>query len=343
MKKELKSFQYSRPVFSNFSLGLCLSRKVYGAFLLTLSLGGTACTPRDIKVVDESTRLKINTNKNGPFSNVKKDGFSLENAALASFLIEKQIEAIELIKVSTGRSDLAKSQYSVSSSSSEGAETVDNKKQVTLVSGQDVLDYVNTDGHWLNKTKKSLAVSYTENESVLISLEGKSENNKISVDAADIAKTYVNFFEDVYTLKVTSVDQKADILEVTVGIEGSLNGAKGSTNASNKISINLKMSVDQASLKTSEVKIISSRAEIFYPGFNGKTFSLVSEGANFIVKGNGLCLALNGLAHISAGPKIKFDVIFENDSFTVSGKNSTKNLATCGKRPTVDLSRFLFN
>jgi hypothetical protein len=343
MKKKTSPFLCSETVLSNSTLGLCFSRKVCGAILLTLSLGVTACTPRDVKVVDESTRLKINTNKNGPFSNVKKDGFNLENSALASFLIEKQIEAIDLIKVSTGRSDLAKSQYSVSTSDAADKEAADNKKQVNLVSSQDVLDYVNTDGRWLHKIKKSLAVSYTEKESVLMSLEGKAESSKMSVDAADLGKTYVNLVEDSYVLKVTAADEKADVLQVNVLIEGSLSGAKGTANASNKISINLKMAVDQASLKSSDVKIISSRAEIFYPGFNGKTFNLVVEGSNYAVKGDGLCLALTGLAHVSAGPKIKFDMISENDVITASGKNWTKSLATCGKRPTIDLSRFLFN
>ncbi len=311
--------------------------------LLAAALSLAACTPRDVKVVDDATRAKINKYKIGSSKNNATAGFVLETFPLAAFLIEKQNEAIELAKLATGSLDPMKSQYKVENSGADGAKLQGGQNQTRIVSNSETLEYVLRDQPLQSKNKKSFAVNYSESEQGLESLVVKGEGNKTSLEYVGSEKKFVSLSEDIYELNFELDKKESDILRVNLKMDGSLVGARGAASVSNKISVTLQMFISRCSLKTQDVKVLSSSATINFPGFNGKTFSVTLEGANLAMKADGLCFASTGAFNAMAGPRNKFVINSESQQFTVAEKKWTSALVLCGKRPTVDLSRFLMN
>jgi hypothetical protein len=311
--------------------------------LLLTGLVLAACTPRDVKVVDDATRAKINKYKIGSFKKNATAGFSLETFPLAAFLIEKQNEAIELAKLATGSLDPMKSQYKVENSNSDEIKIQESQKQVRLTSNGEAFDYVIRDQPLQSKNKKSFSVNYSESELGIESLVVKGEGNKSTVEYGGSDKNFVSLTEDIYQLNFDLDKKESDLLRVNLKIDGALVGARGAASISNKISVNLKMIISRSSLKTQDVKVLSTSATINYPGFNGKTFSVTLEGANLVMNADGLCFASTGAFNATAGPKNKFVMNSESQQFTVAEKKWASVLVLCGKRPTVDLSRFLAN
>ncbi|HWU42604.1 MAG TPA: hypothetical protein VN132_04165, partial [Bdellovibrio sp.] len=140
------------------------------SFLLLSVLSFTACTPRDVKVVDANTRMKINAKKGkGGGANQKKvspQEFALSNYSLSAFLAEKQIEAIEFVKLATGSADAKKTQYIVSP-----AEDADGGvKSLKIFTNKEELQYTTEAGSWIAKANKYLAVTYALKDGVIDSL-----------------------------------------------------------------------------------------------------------------------------------------------------------------------------
>lgn len=309
--------------------------KIISIFTLSSFIGLSACTPRDVKVVDDNTRLKISSTKKGGGSQPVAGEFSLGNYALSAFLAEKQIEAVELLKLTSGSLAASKSIYTVTPQADRG----DGSKSTVLSSTKDILEYATDVGAWKAKTNKVLTASWVEKEHGLVSLQIKGVKLNSSTDSSDKDKTYVNLFEDSYDLAVSSADESSPNILVTVNIEGAIGGAKGGKNSPNKISVKLKMTVDKSSLATSQVKIVKAEAGMTYPGPNGKTFNSAFDADNLLVNVDGFCHSLDGSVNASAGPKNKYVVKFDDEKISVVGKNWNNKLASCGKRPTVDLSR----
>ncbi|MDG0816184.1 hypothetical protein [Bdellovibrio svalbardensis] len=307
--------------------------KLLSAFFISSLLGFTACTPRDVKVVDDNTRLKINSKKSGGGPRSQSGDFSLGNYALSSFLMEKQIEAVELVKLATGSAEATKTQFGVTALE-DGA---DGSKNATITSSKDILEYTSDGAGWKAKVNKTLNVSYTLKDGSLETLKASGTNVKSSVDSSDAQRTYVNLVESNYSLSVGPAD-KAENLKIELKSDGSISGAKGGKNIPNAVTISVTLVVDKASLATQDVKIISTTAAMTYPGPNGKVFNSNLDGGNLTLKADGLCNVLSGTVTASAGPKNKYSVTFDGEQISIAGKWS-KTLATCGKRPTVDLGR----
>ncbi|MBV2169333.1 MAG: hypothetical protein KUL82_11570 [Bdellovibrio sp.] len=307
--------------------------KFISALFVSSLLGVTACTPRDVKVVDENTRLKINAQKGGARGSQKQSGeFSLGNFALASFLMERQIEALEFVKLATGTTEPRKTQYELE----DQGVAADGSQQVKISSSKENLEYLSGEVTWKVKAAKTLLASYALKNGLLDSVSVKGANIKATVDAVGKDRTYVNLVENYeLTLKSTK-DENVAMIEVKT--DGTISGAKGGKNIPNKITVSLTMTVDKASLATQEVKILSVKADMTYPGPGAKIYNSGIQGGNLNLKMSGLCNVLDGKVTGSAGPKNKFDVKFEGEQISI-GTNWTNKLAGCGQRPTVDLGR----
>jgi hypothetical protein len=328
--------------FNNSKIGqLCVFTKCHVALISTV-IGLSACGPRDVKVVDDFTRLKIKSSR-GASKLKTTNEFVLGNYALSSLLIEKQIEALEIVRLSRGNLDSTKTQYTVTAVEGSEANIADGKKQIILKSTQDVLDFANSDGSWRNNLSKVVAVSLAEKEGQLVALEAKASQSKTNLQSVENEKIYTNLTEENYLLTLKFNEQNPELALLNLKIEGTLDVAKGTEVSANKFNLNVQISVDKDSLKSEIVKIVSSSATIFYPGYAGKTFSLKLNGTDLTVNGSGLCMAMNGAVDATTGNNSKFKIDLGQESIIVSDKKWTKTLATCGKRPDVDLSRFLIN
>ncbi|QDK38246.1 hypothetical protein [Bdellovibrio sp. NC01] len=309
--------------------------KLIPALFVSSLMGLAACTPRDVKVGTDDQRAKIrqlNNKGNGKANQKNANEFSLSNYSLSSFLMEKQIEAVELVKVAiSGDTEARKTQYVVEA----GQDREDGAKTAKITSVYQGYTYQSNDAAWVAKASKSINVVYTMKDGLLESLSATGANVNSTVDNPDAKKTYVNLEEETYAVKATSVD--AANLKIELKSAGQISGSKGGKNVPNAVTIAVTVVVDKASLLTSDVKIVSMDAAMTYPGFNGKTFNSNLKGGALALNLNGMCNKLVGTVDASAGPKNQYKVTFAEDSITIKGW--VKDLATCGKRPTVDISR----
>ncbi|WP_413942871.1 hypothetical protein [Bdellovibrio sp. HCB-162] len=315
---------------------------IFSALLISSALLTSACTPQDKAVVDKNLRATIQqqnarkAGKGGGATQRNPNQFSLTDYGLSAFLIERQIEAVELVKLATGSLDATKTQYALE----KLADNDKGLKQAKITAAKENLEYATEDGAWKTKASKSLDVTHGELNGDL-GVEIKAAGLKYSVDTADKNKKrfYVNLVDNVYELALVPSKDNKDAYELVVKIEGSLGGAKGAGNVNNKISMDLAMTIDKASLQTSEVKILSMNSSMKYPGSNDRVFNSGVSGANVTMKIEGLCSELIGKVKGSAGPKKTYDVVAGNEQIQI--KNEIRKLVTCGKRPTLDLSRLL--
>lgn len=307
--------------------------------LLLSALLFTACTPQDKAVVDDNTRAKINARKtrtNFPKKDAAND-FSLGNYALSGYLVERQIEAVELVKVAMGTLNGVEKQYRVDEVKNEGGD-LDHLK---MSSNSSNLEYEAANGRWKTRSQRNYEVRFVNPESQL-QFEVSGKDLKTYSDALDKEKNFVNMLENSYTLSVGPVagDEAGRLLEVVVKSNGLLKGAKGQGIRNHALTLDIKMIVEQESLLAGDVRILETTAQMTYPGSAGRTFNSKVSGENLTLQAEANCHKMTGQLSGEAGPKTKFSVAISEDSLSIN-KSWTKNLATCGTRPTVDYGRLL--
>lgn len=304
-----------------------------------MTLLTAACTPRDVPVVDKNKRAAIqaqNNRKSGgggsrPVGSSQAGEFTLRNYGISSFLIDRHVEAIELIKLVTGTMEAGKTSFVVEKS----VPGQDGALKTTLTSKDFAMEYVSEEQAWKFWQSKALNATIVAQGNEISSLKLlQKEQLKTKIDAADKKRFYVNLFEDSYELNLLPVGEN---YEITVTTQGTLSGAKGGANSPNKVGVKVKMVVAKDSLETSEVKIVSLESRMTYPGKN-KEFSVDLKANNVLVQIDGSCHTLKGSFNAKAGNS-GFDVAFDgSDKFKINKKVEVK-MPLCGKRPIVDLSR----
>lgn len=310
------------------------------ALLISSLLLTTACTPQDKAVVDKNLRADIqaaNARKaGGSRSQGNSTDFSLRDYGLASLLVERQIEAVELVKLAMGSLEDVQTQYAVEKQSADeqGLEKV-------LIKNKDPLEFANEDGPWKTVVLKNLEASVKQSEQETLVDVKATGRNKVSIDSLDKDKKrfFVNLIDSSYELKLISTKDPSQY-QLTVSAKGSIEGAKGSKNSKSDVDFEISMLIDKASLQSSEVIVLSSAAKVNYPGVNGRTFFSEVKASDVKIKVTGLCSEMVGSVTVAAGPKKTFKAELGQEEIKIN--QAAKKLATCGKRPTVDLSRLLF-
>lgn len=314
---------------------------LFSSILASLTLLTAACTPRDVPVVDKNKRAAIQAQNNrksggGGGSRTGAGGsqsgeFTLRNYGISSFLVDRHVEAIELIKLVTGTMDAGKTSFAVE----KAVPGQDGALKTTLTSKDFSMEYVSEEQAWKFWQSKTFNATFATQGNEITSLKVlQKEPLKMKIDAADKKRFYVNLFEDSYELNLRPVGEN---YEITVITQGNLSGAKGGANSPNKVGVKIKMLVSKDSLETSEVKIVSVESKMTYPGKN-KEFSVDLKANNVLVNVDGNCHTIKGSFNAKAGNS-GFDVAFDgSDKFKINKKVEVK-MPLCGKRPVVDLSR----
>lgn len=319
--------------------------------LSSLVLSATACTPRDVAVsngVRGNIQKYQNKNRGGNSAQGSSDKFTLNTFTLAGVFAEKQIETLEIIKIAQGSTDAEKANFKVAAGEDKG----DGVVIVKLDSVTTPVEYDGIEDTWSSKITKNLDVTVPNKEDV-VGLSAKiaqrcvNSKTKASVpckvettaDAVGKKGTFANMIESDYNLNVTA-GASENLVKVSLTSKGKFVGSKGSAADSTEMKITLEMVVDKASLATNQVVIVSSnmRAEYQNPT-KDKMFFMTLSGANVTASMEPMCNNLIGKHAVAAGDKNKFTAAFDKSSITIEGKNWTKNIAACGKRPTVDVSR----
>ena len=304
---------------------------VLSALFVSAALLTTACTPRDVKVVDDKLRANIlEKNNRGKAGYVSTD-FKIGAYAMSAFLMEKQIEAIELTRLALGHGDAVKTQYQVSSKSDAA---------IKIESIQGDLEYANNNGGFKGNLSKQFDATLDKNSGAWTINAYDIKSSADSLDK-DKPKNYLNLRESFYELILKNVAGNDAAQEINVTIKGAIEGSLGAGKKTSNFSLTLVLNVDKASLATNDVKINSINASSEYEASNGdRKFTTAIAGNNLALQAEGLCNKLNGSAAITTD-KTKKVISFDGQAIKI-GDRWTQELATCGKRPTVDLSRLLF-
>ena len=306
--------------------------------VLVLTLG--ACTPKDASIISEKQRQELNNkNTRGGERNAQQKDLTLfypENFSLATFLSQKNLEAIELISVAMGRSETQDSLYE--RSAGKARET--GEQTALLLQDFKAVDFT--------KAEDSVRMEFSRAYDVTFSLEGQKDiltivGQKLRSRSDLTAKKNfdVSYTEDL-SLVVSKDEKDADNWIVTGTSEGTIVGAKGKDYRSVNMKVSFVLNIKASSIESSDIVITKFETTAEYPSPDGlKPWTMKVSGENFTAKTEDRCPQLIGIAKFSAG-KATGKVQLSADQITIN-KNWVKDFASCGSRPAVDLSFLQIN
>lgn len=303
--------------------------------LVSLSLLLSACQPedrdlaKDPAVAEKCKRCKIkgeSTSNESKFNTVRGPGFF----GLSAVMVEKEVEAIELVRMAMGLDDATAAGYTADTTSKAGT--------VVLVSNSQPQEYKTEQGTFKTSSKRTLTAVVHANpkEGVLVEITGVKLLQ--SVDRLE-QKQYLNWGEDTYAVKLEESKLSADELVLSLVSAGTYRTAAGL----NPFALTIVMRLDKSSFMTGAVKVIEAKNRLTYKYKPGAKDTLIElEGANHEIVNNGQCYTLNSISTILSD-KTQKKMVYSNSAAQVADSSFKTSAAACESRPTVDLSRaFVF-
>ncbi|WII73821.1 hypothetical protein QJS83_08015 [Bdellovibrio sp. 22V] len=309
--------------------------QLFSALILSSALLTTACTPKDEAITDPATRNKILEQKNrrqGKTSNGQKR-FQIGFFAISSLLVDKEVEAVELVRLALEKDNGTKSNAKLTDKAVK-----ENGYTAKLSLSSETLEYVTDKGTFKTNVAKNLDVVVAEGK---VTISGKKLKQSLDkARAENEKKTYANLSEESFevTLQDKAGDDSAALITLTSA--GTMNAAVEENGSKENVKIQVALVVDKESLNTENVKVLSTKSVMSLVKNNGRTLDVKIEGENHELSMVGLCNEVKGSAKITTDKKGKF-VTFQDETVEVAGSSFKSTIATCGKRPTVDLSRLL--
>ncbi len=311
---------------------------IISSLFVATALLTSACTPADKAVTDAETRLKIqsrgNRGKSGPGQGKV---FKLGGYQISALLMDKQVEALELVRLALQIDDGNKSR----SKKRDKVETETGETAQLSIDSSPLL-FTNTKGDFSLKSDKNLSIVLTKgSEADVWSLKlSTAKPAKLTLDRKSGEKAFVNFTENKFEVTAESKAGSEGVVQITLTSSGNMNGREGTNSFNENFDIKVTVDVDKESLNQDEVKILKVASEAQVNNKEGKGFKTIIEGTNHQLKAEGLCNTLVGVSAIKSDRSGK-KVEFTEDKVKIDGTFFKVDLAECGKRPTVDLSRLL--
>lgn len=301
--------------------------------LVSLSLLLSACQPEDKDlandpaVADKCPRCKI---KGKPQTKQQNNGARGPGFfALSAVMVEKEVEAVQLVRLAMGLDDAATSGYTVDATSKNGT--------VTLVSDSKPQQYQTEQGGFKTSVKKTITALVPANPTDGVLVDIVAGNFSQSVDRVE-QKQYLNWNEASYTLKLQE-SKSPDELILSLITAGTFRSAAGTS----PFGLGVVMRLDKASFMTGTIKVLEAKNRLKYQGKpNSKDTVIELSGTNHEIVNNGQCYSLNSESTILTD-RAKKKLVYKDSSAEVVGSSFKTSAADCESRPTVDLSRaFVF-
>ena len=275
----------------------------------------------------------------GSFSGGGKTGkaYYVGNFQVSAFLMDKQVEAIEVVRLALQIDDGRRS----NSQKKESAESADGHTAVLSLNAS-TLRYSTDKGEFEVKTFKTLNMQKTQSPnsdkwSLRVFNGGQC---KQSLDRKSGEKSFANVFENSYELLANISSQNEGQITIQLKSSGDLNGLVGKNSFKENFELAVNLTVDRESLEKNEIAILSAASELSFKKPDGKIFKTILEGRDLKLLASGNCNTLLGTALIKSDKTGK-KISATEDGLVISGTDYKFGLATCGKRPTIDLSRLL--
>ncbi|GEM_PF-6171194 len=309
--------------------------------LLALLVSGTlltaACTPKDELVTkDPAMRAKINKKAAKQNSNTKKFQFSAY--PMAVLLLEKQIEAVSLLRTALGDN--------LPAGRPQLNDRVDGEAgySARLVWESSPFNYSTDRGSFKSTIKKALLVEVFQKSSaeellVRLKKEGSEQDRqsqaKYTVDKSDGSKTYANLFENVYELTLSQDPSDQTVYNVKLLTKGHLNGSLAGSRSSENFELTLEFTIEKNSFETPEVKISRTSGTLTF--VKDRPYSISIQAQDSVLNVQDRCHSLVAQAEIlkQRSPTV---VSYRGDEVSVGTSKFKGQKAACGQRPTLDLS-----
>lgn len=315
--------------------------KTAANLLLVLFVSGTllttACTPKDELVTkDPAVRAKIN--KKAAKQDGSKKSFQFSAYPTAVLLLEKQIEAVSLLRVALGEE--------LPAGRAQLVDKVEGAAGYTalLKWGSEPFQYSTDKGSFKSTISKSLNAQIFQQpreDGVLVQMTKEGAENdrqsqaKYTVDKADGSKTYANLFENVYELILSQDLQNEDLYLVKLLVKGHLNGALAGSRSSENFEMNLELAVEKNSFETEEVKIVRSSGTLTFVKARPYSVGIAAQGSSLKIQDRCHSLTIQAEILKQRNPTV---VAYQDDVVSVGTSKFRGQKAACGQRPTLDLS-----
>lgn len=293
------------------------------------------------RILAQNNRKNGGDRNGGGVTEFKIGGFS----AIA-VLLDRQIEALEVVRLAIAKGRAEKSQYKVVKEPAEIKEKDLTGYSTSLTADKDILNYsVAGHGDFKSTLTKKWKVDVLLKNDKIISVQAVADESHTQVDKQNVAKkTYLNVDEAKLVVTVTKVESSnnIDLYELVATSEGSLNGSLDGNRNKGSLKSKLKFNFDGQELEQDleKIKIAASNLEgfiSFTPEKGKENMNTISSGNN-VVMVDGFCSSVNGRVNFKSGPLQK-DMLLDSENIAVEGMKYKISLAACGHRPAVDYSR----
>ncbi|MGZ3772008.1 MAG: hypothetical protein ACXVCP_17410 [Bdellovibrio sp.] len=318
----------------------------FSALLISSTLMISACTPKDKAVTDNDTRNKILEQQDykkgggkGPSGEFKIGGYSA-----VAVLMERQIEALEIIRLATSQERSEKTQYKVGAAqTSQENQTGVKNYSLEVTSNKEPLNYSVNSDEFKTSLSKLWKVDVASKDNKIISIKAVAEKSETKVDKLKVdKKTSLNVNEDkieIAMIKAEAAAQSdAELYELTVTSEGHFDGSLDDNRSKGDIKSSLKFKIDGRDLENGKIKASEIDAVISVTPESGKESVNTIKGANNLVVADGLCSSISGKIKFKSGNAEK-TMDLDDQKVLVETTKYQVPLAECSHRPTVDISR----
>ncbi len=274
----------------------------------------------------------------------------------ASFLAEKQIEALEVLRLALPTSDDSKAVYTrevvkeliQEDGAVAHASTLKSEKKAVTYKVGDAVYASSIDKQWnLSATLKDGQVLGISGTKIRRPVPNPTEKtpagatlaHKTTTDRKDIqgGQTFANVFEDELDLKaVLAAD--GETLNVTVISKGSFKARRDGRNAKDeKFNVTVTFNINSKALLADEV--IVTQNLVANMAFE-KGFKIGAASPQMQVRLSPLCNDLEGTV-LMTEDRAKKSLVYSAQNLKVTGTKFDIPAIECGSRPTSEMSRFL--
>ena len=293
-----------------------------------------ACQPEDRGVSSKETRLMIQ-NKNNAKKN--KNFFQVGSFAMTSVTADQLIEAIEVARVGLGY----QTQHGFIVTEVGQNEAGDKLLKLKL----EIKDqaYTTSQGDFVMSANKNWeAFVLTSPEKGLFG--ARAENSEASVKKMKTQAgkaTLGSFKETESTIKIVQDTENADLLVLTYVTKGTLNASNNGASTSKNFEIAVTAKIEKEDFASGDIDLKDAKfLTNFIKGEGRKPFVIRSSAAELDLHAEPFCHSLEGAITIDTD-RNKKQLVLNNEKAEVTNSGYRSTLATCGKRPTIDLSRML--
>lgn len=300
------------------------------ALFLASMLIISACTPQDKAVTDPKTRAKIlgQDQSQAP----QQVELNIDQYQTVAVLLNKQAEAMEVIKLATAKS--SNNLYKLTDS---------DKPELSfyLTADKVFMTYVRDTQEYKSTISKKWEIKVNKDGDHVVSLIAKAEKAYTKTDRSTSKdkKTYLNMNEPETTVEMKALENSSNLYQVTVSSAGYFNGSFENVQRKGKMKFALKFNIDgqgltsnkvEASGLTGLVTLATDKNELVSAtAISSENQTVVIDGSCNFVSGKVALTFLNKTLNLSEN-----EISDEKAGFKMT-------LDQCQRRPTLDFSYLL--